>query len=58
MNRNLTAVVFTVAALGLVAVFDIIPGAGIAAGIALLAASGVLFIGQLIESSALRLWWR
>ena len=58
MNRNLTAVAFTIAALGLVAVFDIIPGAGIPAGMALLAIGGVLFTGQVIESSRLRLWWR
>ena len=55
MNLNLTAVAFTIAALGLVALFDIIPGAGIPAGVALLAIGGVLFIGQLIESSRLRL---
>ena len=28
MNRNLTTVTFTLVALGLVATFDIIPGAG------------------------------
>ncbi len=58
MNRNLTAVAFTIAALGLVAVFDIIPGAGIPAGVALLAIGGVLVIGQMIDSSRLRLWGR
>jgi hypothetical protein len=39
----------------LVAAFDIIPGAGISAGIAMLATGGVLFIGQLIEPTRLRL---
>jgi hypothetical protein len=55
MNRNLTTVAFSIAALGLVAAFDIIPGAGISAGIAMLAIGGVLFIGQLIEPTRLRL---
>ena len=58
MNRNLTTVAFTIAALGVVAAFDIIPGAGTSAGIVLLAIGGVLFLGQLIEPSRLRLLWR
>jgi hypothetical protein len=58
MNHNLTAVAFTIAALGLVAVFEIIPGAGVPAGVALLAIGGVLFMGQWLEPSRLRLWWR
>ena len=58
MDRNLTTVAFTTAALGLLATFDIIPGAGTSAGIALLATGGLIVMGQLIEPSRLRLWWR
>ncbi len=56
MNHNITAVAFTIVALGLVAAFDIIPGAGFSAGIAMLAIGGVLFISQLIEPN--RFWLR
>jgi hypothetical protein len=45
MNPNLTAVAFTIAALGLVAVFDFIPGAGLTAGMIMLAIGGVLLTG-------------
>jgi hypothetical protein len=37
----------------LVAAFDIIPGAGISAGIAMFAIGSALFIGQLIEPTKL-----
>ena len=56
MNRNLTIVAFTIAALGFVAVFNIVPGAGTLAGLVMLALGGVLFTGQLLEGSRLRLW--
>ena len=56
MNHNITAAAFTIVALGLVAAFDIIPGAGISAGVAMLAIGGVLFIAQLIEPN--RFWLR
>jgi hypothetical protein len=57
MNRNLTTVAFSIAALGLVAAFDIIAGAGISARIAMLATGGMLLINQLVESTSLRLQW-
>ena len=56
MNHNITAAAFTIVALGLVAAFDVIPGAGISAGIAMIAIGGVLFIAQLIEPN--RFWLR
>ena len=48
MNRNLTTVTFTLVALGLVATFDIIPGAGFYAGVAMLAIGATVFTVQLI----------
>ena len=56
MNRNLATVAFAIAALGLVAVFNIIPGAGTSAGLVMLALGGVLFLGQLLEQSSLQFW--
>jgi hypothetical protein len=49
MDRNLTTVAATLLALGGIAMFDIIPGAGFAAGIVLSAAGAMLFIGQFVE---------
>ena len=54
MNLNLTTVAFTIAALGLVAGFDLIPGAGLTAGMIMLAIGGVLLTGQLLDTS--KLW--
>ncbi len=50
MDRNLTTVAFTILALGGIAAFDIIPGAGFTAGAVLLAAGAMLFIGQFVEA--------
>ncbi len=50
MDRNLTTVALTVLALGGMAMFDIIPGAGFAAGVVLLVAGAMLFIGQFVEA--------
>lgn len=52
MNHNLTAVALTIAALGLIAAFDIIPGAGFYAGIVMLTVGG----GLLTALLALRSW--
>ncbi len=49
MDRNITAVAATVLALGGIAMFDIIPGAGFTAGTVLLAAGAMLFVSQLVE---------
>ena len=48
MNRNLTTVTFTLVVLGLLATFDIIPGAGFYAGIVMLAIGVTAFTVQLI----------
>jgi hypothetical protein len=56
MNRNLATVAFTIAALGLVALFNVIPGASTSAGLVMLAIGGVLFLGQLLERSRWQLW--
>ena len=48
MNHNLTAVAFTLVALGIIAAFDIIPGAGFYAGVTMLAIGGVVLLGQLV----------
>ena len=48
MNHNLTAVAFTLVALGIVATFDIIPSAGFYAGVTMLAIGGVVLLGQLV----------
>ena len=45
MNHNLTAVAFTMVALGIIATF-IIPGAGLYAGITMLAIGAVTLLGQ------------
>ena len=37
MNANLTTVAFTIVVLGLLATFDVIPGAGFSAGLVILA---------------------
>jgi hypothetical protein len=52
LNHNLTAVAFTIVALGIVATFDIIPGAGFYAGITMLAIGGVVLLGQLVARNA------
>ena len=52
MNHNLTAVAIMIAALGVVATFGIIPGAGFYAGIVMLIVGGGLLTAQL----ALRNW--
>jgi hypothetical protein len=48
MNLNLTAVTFTLVVLGLLAAFDIVPGAGFYAGVAMLAIGTAVFTVQLI----------
>jgi hypothetical protein len=48
LNRNLTAVAFTIVALGIIATFDIIPGAGLYAGITMLAIGAVALLDQLV----------
>ena len=48
MNTNLTAVTFTLVVLGLLAAFDIIPGAGFYAGVVMLTIGATVFTVQLI----------
>ena len=48
MNPNLTAVTFTLVVLGLLAAFDIVPGAGFSAGVAMLAIGAAVFTVQLV----------
>src|SRR5215218_33218 len=48
MNPNLTTVTFTLVVLGLLAAFDIVPGAGFYAGVAMLAIGAAVFTVQLI----------
>ena len=48
MNSNLTKVTFTLVVLGLLATFDIIPGAGFYAGVVMLAIGATVFAVQLI----------
>jgi hypothetical protein len=48
MNRNLTTVALTIVALGLIAAFDIIPGAGFYAGVMMLTVGGGLLIALLV----------
>ena len=48
MNANLTTVAFTIVVLGLLATFDVIPGAGFYAGAAMLAIGLTVFALQLI----------
>jgi hypothetical protein len=52
MKHNLTAVALTLLALGLIAAFDIIPGAGFYAGIVMLTVGG----GSLAAQFAMRTW--
>jgi hypothetical protein len=55
MNRNLVAVALTVGVLGAVAALDIIPGAGLYAGLVMLALAGLALIPSLAEwSTSLR----
>ena len=49
-NWNLSAVAFTILPLGMVAVFNIIPGPGYLGGIALLAIGGTLLIGDMLRT--------
>lgn len=53
MNWNLITVAFTIVALGLFATFDIIPGAGFSAGVAMLATGASILILQSIARSTL-----
>src|SRR5215203_4434070 len=48
MNTNLTAVTFTLVVLGLLAAFDIVPGAGFYAGVVMLTIGAAVFTVQLI----------
>jgi hypothetical protein len=48
MSHNLTAIVLTIVTLGIIATFDIIPGAGFYAGLAMLAIGGVALVGQFV----------
>jgi hypothetical protein len=48
MNPNLTTATFTLVVLGLLAAFDIVPGAGFYAGVAMLAIGAAVFTVQLI----------
>ena len=48
MNANLTTVAFTIVVLGLLATFDIIPGAGFSAGLVILAVGLTVFTVQVI----------
>ena len=48
MNANLTAVTFTLVVLGLLAMFDVIPGAGFYAGVAMLAIGATVFAVQVV----------
>jgi len=56
MNLDLSTAAFTVAALGLMAAFDVIPGTGTSAVIPLLATGKVLC--QLVETIGFRFRWR
>jgi hypothetical protein len=49
MNGNLIAVALTVGVLGAVAAFDIIPGAGLYAGLVMVALAGLALIPALTE---------
>jgi hypothetical protein len=48
MNANLTTVAFTIVVLGLLATFDVIPGAGFSAGLVILAVGLTVFTVQVI----------
>ena len=48
MNPSLTTVSFTLVVLGLLATFDIIPGAGFYAGVVMLAIGATAFVIQLL----------
>jgi hypothetical protein len=48
MNLTLTTVIFTLIVLGLLATFDIIPGAGFYAGVVMLAIGATAFALQLL----------
>jgi len=48
MNANLTTVAFTIVVLGLLATFDVIPGAGFYAGLVILAIGLTVFTVQVI----------
>ncbi len=48
MNHNLTAVALTIFALGIIAAFEIIPGAGLYAGITMLLVGAVALLSQLV----------
>ena len=48
MNPSLTTVSFTLVVLGLLATFDVIPGAGFYAGVVMLAIGATAFTVQLI----------
>jgi len=54
MNLNLITVALTLAVLGLVAAFDVIPGAGAWAGMTMFALGGILLMGQLAGTSGFR----
>ena len=55
MNGNLVAVALTVGVLGAVAAFDLIPGAGLYAGLVMLVLAGAALIPALAEwSTSLR----
>lgn len=49
MNHNLTAVALTSVTLGIIAIFDIIQGAGFYAGAVMLALGGVVLLRQLVS---------
>ncbi len=53
MNGNLVAVALTLGVLGAVAAFDIIPGAGLYAGLVMLVLAGAALIPALAEWSPL-----
>ena len=48
MNPNLTTITFTLVVLGLLAAFDIVPGAGFYAGVVMLTIGAAVFTVQLI----------
>ena len=48
MNHNLTAVALTIMTLGIIAIFNIIPGAGFYAGAIMLACGGAILLGQFV----------
>jgi hypothetical protein len=58
MNSNLIAVAFTLVVLGLIATFDIIPGAGFYAGLVILALGATIFTVQVIGRKRPLLRWR